>query len=151
MQESLLDAVTNQDSGKVDTALIELYASTSSSKFLAKAFESLKSETSVQSKRWIKEVCSSAHTASKNACRHLLQNVKGNATWKSGSPRSICKYGCCISWSANATFQIENLTNAANYCVNACGSSTVSCEVYGVKLQGTLVDQCLSNRATNCR
>ncbi|KAJ5490257.1 hypothetical protein LT330_007546 [Penicillium expansum] len=151
MQESLLDAITDQDSGKVDSTLAELYASTSSSKFLAEAFQGLKSKTSPQSKRWVREVCSSAHLAVKNSCRSLLENVRGNATWKSGSPRSICKYGCCISWSANATFQIENLTNAANYCINACGTSNVSCEVYGVKLQGTLVDQCLSNRATGCR
>lgn len=151
MQESLLDAITDQDSGKVDSQLAELYASTSSSKFLVEAFHSVKSKTNPQSKRWLREVCSSAHLAAKNSCRSLLENVRGNATWKSGSPRSICRKGCCISWSANATFQVQNLTNAANYCINACGTSSVSCEVYGVKLQGTLVDQCLSNRATNCR
>ncbi|KGO75235.1 hypothetical protein PITC_010880 [Penicillium italicum] len=151
MQESLLDAITDQDSGKVDSTLAELYASTSSSKFLVEAFQGLKSKTSPQNKRWLREVCSSPHLAVKNSCRSLLENVRGNATWKSGSPLSICKYGCCISWSANATFQVENLTNAANYCINACGTSSVSCEVYGVKLQGTLVDQCLSNRATGCR
>ncbi|KAJ5186302.1 hypothetical protein N7449_011066 [Penicillium cf. viridicatum] len=151
MQESLLDAITDQDSGKIDPQLAELYASTSSSKFLVEAFHGLKSKTSTPSKRWLRETCSSAHLAVKNSCRSLLENVRGNATWKTGSPRSICKYGCCISWSANATFQVENLTNAANYCINACGTSNVSCEVYGVKLQGTLVDQCLSNRATGCR
>ncbi|EKV12721.1 hypothetical protein Pdw03_1561 [Penicillium digitatum] len=151
MQESLLDAITDQDSGKVDVDLAELYASTSSSKFLVEAFQGLKSKTNPQHKRWLRETCSSANLAVKNSCRSLLENVRGNITWKTGSPRSICKYGCCISWSANATFQIENLTNAANYCINACGTSYVSCEVYGVELQGTLVDQCLSNRATGCR
>lgn len=151
MQQALLYAVTDQTSGEVDSALIKLYASTSSSQFLIEAFENLKSETSSQSKRWVKEACSSAHKATKAACRTLLENVKGNVTWKSGGPRSICKSGCCISWSANATFQVQNLTNAANYCLNACGTSSVSCEVWGVKLQGTLVDQCLSNRADGCK
>lgn len=150
MQESLLIAVTDQTSGEIDSTLIKLYASTSSSGYLVQAFENLKSAPSSPEKRWVKEACSSAHKATKAACRSLLENVRGNATWKSGGPRSICKSGCCISWSANATFQVQNLTNAANYCLNACGTSMVSCEVWGVKLQGTLVDQCLSNRANGC-
>lgn len=150
MQESLLEAVTNRTSGKTDSPLVELYANTSSSTFLAEAFKNLKSDANPQRKRWTKEACSTAHRAVTRACRSLLGNINDNATWKSGGPRNICQYGCCISWSANATFQLQNLSSAGNYCVNACASSTVSCEIYGVTLQGTVVDQCLSNRANGC-
>ncbi|KZZ93926.1 hypothetical protein AAP_02019 [Ascosphaera apis ARSEF 7405] len=152
MQEALLNAVVDQSTSQVDSSLADLYSSTSSTKELADAFKSLKSvKLDPRGKRWTKEVCSNAHKAAKSACQSLLSNVRFNATVKSGGPRNICKFGCCISWSANATFQIQNLTSAANYCINACGSSTVSCEVFGVELQGTIVDQCLSNRADGCK
>ena len=149
MQAGLLAAVTLANSTTPDAQLVELYANTSSSPFLREAFQGLP-KTSNAKGRWVSEACSSAHKAAKSACYALINNVSGNATWKSGGPRSICRSGCCISWSANATFQIENLTNAANYCVQACSGVTVSCEVRGVSLQGTLVDQCLSNRADGC-
>ncbi|KAI5303185.1 hypothetical protein KEM56_007821 [Ascosphaera pollenicola] len=151
MQEALLDAITDEASGEVDQSLADLYASTSSSKELADAFKTLKAANGDQlRKRWYKETCSKAHKAATNACRHLLNNVSVNATWKAGGPRNICKYGCCISWSANATFQVKNLTNAAQYCINLCGGGNVSCEIFGVNLQGTVVNQCLSNRANGC-
>ncbi|KAI3198422.1 hypothetical protein CBS147311_6448 [Penicillium roqueforti] len=135
MQESLLEAVTNRTSGKIDSPLVELYANTSSSTFLAEAFKNLKSDANPQRKRWTKEACSTAHRAVTSACRSLLGNINGNATWKSGGPRNICQYGCCISWSANATFQLQNLSSAGNYCVNACASSTVSCDMYATSYQ----------------
>ncbi|KAK2606226.1 hypothetical protein QQS21_003397 [Conoideocrella luteorostrata] len=152
MRDGLLEAVTKADKSGVDSSLIDLYAKTSSSPDLAAAFEALHTTpvTSLE-KRWTKETCSRAHQAAKNACRSLASSIRFNATIKRGGPRSICKYGCCISWSANATFQLENLYPAANYCISACGSGSVSCEVYGVSLQGTIVDQCLSNRATGCK
>ncbi|KAF2113504.1 hypothetical protein BDV96DRAFT_496068, partial [Lophiotrema nucula] len=89
--------------------------------------------------------CSKAHKAVTSACKSLISNIS-----KSGGPRSICKLGCCISWSANATFQVRDLWSAADYCVSYCVDSKVSCEVWGVQLQGTAVDQCLSNRADGC-
>lgn len=162
MQQSLLKAVTPPDSNTPDSGLIKLYASTSTSSLIGQAFLDLQGKTlapgpsdsnskSSPEKRWTRETCSNAHQAAKSACRALISKLSGNFIVKSGGPRSICYQGCCVSWSANATFQYQNLTNAANYCVNACGSATVSCEVYGVSLQGTIVDQCLSNRADGCR
>lgn len=166
MQQGLLKAVTPPDSNTPDPDLIKLYASTSTSSLIGQAFLDLQGKTlatgpsnfnsnsdsdSSLEKRWTKEKCSNAHRATKKACRALLSKLAGNVTVKSGGPRSICYQGCCVSWSANATFEYRNLTNAANFCVNACGAATVSCEVYGVSLQGTIVDQCLSNRAKGCR
>ncbi|MCJ1262350.1 hypothetical protein MMC22_002220 [Lobaria immixta] len=168
MRQGLLIAVTPPNSNTPDQGLIKLYAGTCSSSYISQAFLGLQSQTlatatsttdastatatsnSSLEKRWTKEKCSNAHKAAKSACRALISKLSGNVTLKTGGPRSICYQGCCVSWSANATFQYQNLTNAANYCVNACGSATVSCEVYGVSLQGTLVDQCLSNRADGC-
>ncbi|KAG6038228.1 hypothetical protein E4U41_004421 [Claviceps citrina] len=151
MREGLLAAVTKPDRSGVDSDLIDVYVKTSSSPLLAEAYNALRTSPvpSVEP-RWYREACDSAHQAAKSACRTLIENIHFNATVKSGGPRSICYSGCCISWSANATFELQNLYNAANYCVNACGTATVSCEVYGVSLQGTIVDQCLSNRATGC-
>lgn len=152
MQDGLLDAVTKPDGSGVDHDLIDLYVKTSSSPFLAEAFNALRtSSVETIAPRWTKVLCDRAHQAAKSACRALINAIHFDGTVKSGGPRSICYRGCCVSWSANATFQVENLYNAANYCVNACGTANVSCEVYGVSLQGTIVDQCLSNRATGCR
>lgn len=158
LQQGLLKAVTPPNSNTPDEVLIKLYAGTSSSSYISQAFLGLQGQTlatphpsSSPEKRWTRETCSSAHKAAKSACRALISKLSGNITVKTGGPRSICYQGCCVSWSANATFQYQNLTNAANYCVNACGAATVSCEVYGVSLQGTIVDQCLSNRADGCR
>ena len=161
MQQGLLVAVTPQGSTTPDQKLIELYADTSSISSLREAFLALKTLTLDRptapptspvpaNQKWTKAACDNAHQALTSACKALIQNVSINATWKSGGPRSICQLGCCISWSANTTFQIQNLTNAANYCVSLCGNSKISCEVWGVSLQGTLVDQCLSNRANGC-
>jgi len=160
MQQGLLAAVTPKGSSTPDQKLIELYAETSSIASLREAFLALQTLTldrtaelmsPTQKPSWTKTVCDGAHQAFTSACRGLISSISLNASWKSGGPRSICKDGCCISWSANATFQLQNLTNAANYCIQACASSKVSCEVYGVKLQGTVVDQCLSNRADGCK
>lgn len=170
MQQGLLMAVTPPNLNTPDQTLIKLYAGTSSSSYISQAFLGLQGQmlataTSTTSdaststttatfnssleKRWTKERCSTAYKAAKSACQALISEL--DATVKTGGPRSICYQNCCISWSANATFQLRNLTNAANYCVNACSSATVSCEVYGVNLQGTIVNQCLSNRANGCK
>lgn len=160
MHQGLLKAVTSPNSNTPDPGLIKLYASTSTSELIGQAFLNLQGkslntefsnpDSNSLEKRWTRERCSSAHKAFKNSCLHLIANLRGNMKVKTGRPRSICYQGCCVSWSANATFEYRNLTNAANFCVNACGAATVSCEVYGVSLQGTIVDQCLSNRATGC-
>lgn len=152
MRDGLLVAVTKADKSGIDSDLIDLYVKTSSSPFLAEAFNALRTTPAASiTPRWTKERCNNAHKALKSACRTLAENIHFNASVKTGGPRSICRSGCCISWSANATFKLENLYPAANYCINACSSATVSCEVYGVSLQGTIVDQCLSNRATGCK
>jgi len=162
MQQGLLVAVTPQGSTTPDQKLIELYADTSSISSLREAFLALKTLTlespsapptsPVPAKQmWIRAACDNAHKAATSACRSLINSISVNATWKSGGPRSICQFGCCVSWSSNATFQIRNLTEAANYCVSICGNGGVSCEVWGVNLQGTVVDQCISNRADGCK
>lgn len=97
-------------------------------------------------------VCSAAHVAVGAACIALLGRIRIDGSWKSGGPRDICYEACCISWSANATFQIENLYNDAERCYSVCvnASGGVSCEAYNVSLQGTIVNQCLSNRPNGC-
>lgn len=151
MQEGLLVAVTGDSTTGANTTLIELYADTSSSAYLKEAFLKLhNASAATQSKRWLKEYCQRGHKAAKSACRDLVENLAGNITVKKGGPRDVCAAGCCISWSANATFEFRNLTNAANYCLSTCGSLKISCELTGVSLGGTIVDQCLSNRAKGC-
>lgn len=164
MQQSLFNAVTPPNSHSPDQDLIKLYSNTCSSPYIRQAFLDLQGQTRASApantspnpakssleKRWYKEVCGYAHEGAKSACRSLIAAVSIDATLKTGGPRNVCYQGCCISWSANATFEIRNLTNAADYCVNACGSVNVSCEVFGVELNGTIVDQCLSNRANGC-
>jgi hypothetical protein len=148
MQYGLLEAVTGNNT-QPDVTLIDLYAGTSSSVYLSAAYNNLKTESKL-AKRWTSSFCSSAHKAAASACSALIQSIGGSVTIKTGGPRNICAYGCCISWSANATFQYQNLTNAANYCMSTCATANVSCEVRGVSLQGTVVDQCLSNRPDGC-
>ncbi|KAG5961992.1 hypothetical protein E4U58_004024 [Claviceps cyperi] len=152
MQGGLLAAVTKPDGSGADQDLITEYIKTSSSPSLAAAYGSLRiiSAASHHPPRWTRKTCSSAHQAVKSACYILVESIHFNASVKTGGPRSICQSGCCISWSANASFPIQNLYKAANYCVSTCGTATLSCEVYGVSLQGTIVNQCLSNRATRC-
>ncbi|RAH63307.1 hypothetical protein BO85DRAFT_444601 [Aspergillus piperis CBS 112811] len=178
MQAGLLDAVSG-DNGP-EESLIELYASTSSASSLGAAYRALTSQnnnqqqstatisspvaaeptftpTAAVDKRemdWSRNqiVCSAAHVAAGAACIALLGRVRVDGSWKTGGPRNICYKDCCISWSANATFQIENLYNDAQRCYNACLTVTgeVSCEAYNGSLQGTLVNQCLSNRPNGC-
>ncbi|KAG5946571.1 hypothetical protein E4U59_003617 [Claviceps monticola] len=162
MLDGLQDAVTKSNALDVDQPksdglgmeqdLINEYIKTSSSPSLAAAYGSLRLSYpgSQHPPRWTRKTCSGAHPAVKSACRSLVESIHFNTSVKTGGPRSICQSGCCISWSANATFQIQNLYHTANYCVSNCGTATVSCEVYGVSLQDTIVDQCLSNRATGC-
>lgn len=151
MHHGLLAAVLKADKSGVDLDLIDLYIKTSSSPYLVEAFTSLyTSAIEPLTRRWWKQVCSGAHQAAKSACRNLADQIRFNASIKTGGPRSICRGGCCISWSANATFRLQDLYPAANYCISACGSAGVSCEVFGVELQGTYLEQCLSNRADGC-
>ncbi|KAF5861260.1 hypothetical protein ETB97_000452 [Aspergillus alliaceus] len=178
MQAGLLGAVSGE-SGP-EESLIELYASTSSAPGLGAAYRALPSQynkqqqskpailspvaavptmttTAAVDKRemdWTRNqiVCSAAHVAVGAACIALLGRIRIDGSWKSGGPRNICYEGCCISWSANATFQIENLYNDAQRCYSVCvnASGGVSCEAYNVSLQGTIVNQCLSNRPNGC-
>ncbi|KAE8320457.1 hypothetical protein BDV39DRAFT_198458 [Aspergillus sergii] len=164
-----------------DERLIELYASTSSAPGLEAAYRALPAQYNTQQQQqsqaatsplvaveptsttaavdkraadWDRNqiVCSAAHVAVGAACIALFGRIQTDATWKSGGPRDICYQGCCISWSANATFQIENLYNDAQRCYNVClnASGGVSCEAYNVSLQGTIINQCLSNRPNGC-
>lgn len=167
MQRGLLMAVTPPNSNTPDQGLIKLYSGTCSSSYISQAFLSLQGQTpgkatsattgastgpsnSSVEKRWGFKSCDSANQAAKSACRNLISRLSGNLTVKTGGPRNICYQGCCVSWSANATFQYQNLTDAANYCLSTCGSVGISCKVRGVSLQGTILDECISNRATGC-
>lgn len=162
MQEGLLTAVTPPDATIPDPDLIKLYADTCSSSYISQAFVGLQGQTLLRSplppqsspssleKRWIREACSGSHLATKSTCRDLISVIRSSTTLKTGGPRNVCYRGCCISWSVYATFQLSDLTNAAEYCVNYCGNTQVSCEVYGVELAGTILDQCLSNRPDGC-
>jgi hypothetical protein len=145
MQAGLLDAVRDRASNAgPDDRLIELYASTSSSPSLVEAFRALpdqyaksqvkvglstvpatepsatavaKREAHIDRNRVVR---SAAHVAVASACIALLGRIRLDTSWKSGGPRDICYNGCCISWSVNATFQIENLYNASQSCYSAC-------------------------------
>ncbi|KAF4460464.1 hypothetical protein FALBO_12755 [Fusarium albosuccineum] len=152
LRDGLLSAVTKADKSGVDSELISLYSKTSSSPLLAEAFNALHT-TPVPTnahKRWNGINCDNAHQAVAWVCRSLVDSIRFDGTVKSGGPRNICRGGCCISWSANATFKVENLFNAADYCLSYCHTANISCEVYGVELTGTILDQCLSNRADGC-
>ncbi|KAJ5491647.1 hypothetical protein N7539_003214 [Penicillium diatomitis] len=177
MQGGLLSAVSGKNGP--EESLIELYASTSSVPGLGVAYRALPSQYNKQHSKsdisssvaaipttttaaaidkremdWTRNqiVCSAAHVAVGAACIALLGRIRLDGSWKSGGPRDICYEGCCISWSANATFQIENLYNDAQRCYSICvnASGGVSCEAYNVSLQGTIVNQCLSNRPNGC-
>jgi hypothetical protein len=156
MKYGLLRAVTGEHNGEVNTTLVDLYARTSSSVYLSDAFKNLKTEPRTLFNTPARKVfawiyCDNQNMASTTDCLSVIQRVTGVYTWKSGGPRSICEDGCCISWSADATFQWDNLNEAANLCMKVCAELfSISCKVLGVNLQGTSVTQCLSNRATGC-
>lgn len=151
MRDGLLVAVTKADKSGIDSDLIDLYVKTSSSPSLAEAFNALRTTpAALITPRSIQTICSNAHKAATSACRNLAESIHFNGSVQTGGPRSICIGGCCVSWSANATFQVENLYFAADNCIRVCGSATVSCQARGVSLQGTIVDECISNRADGC-
>ncbi|KAG6006386.1 hypothetical protein E4U21_007117 [Claviceps maximensis] len=160
MREGLLKAVTKTDKSGVDVELIELYVQTSTSPALAAAFNDLRT-TPVTSELAARgdlsargdlydESCSFSHRANKRECQALLGNVQLDVSIRTGEPRSICNAGCCISWSVNATFKTSDLFNPASYCYNACGFGSVSCKIFGLDLEGTIVNECLSNRPDGC-
>ncbi|KAG5930609.1 hypothetical protein E4U42_005271 [Claviceps africana] len=152
MADALLGAVTKPDGSAIDEALIDEYVKTSSTPALAAAFNALRM-THVPAgltAQWTKETCKASHQALREACSILINNVRGNASIKRGAPRSICKAGCCISWNIDAVFEVRNLASAADECMSLCPGNSVSCEIYGVDLQGATVNQCLSNRAFGC-
>jgi hypothetical protein len=97
-------------------------------------------------------VFSAGHVAVSSACVALLDRIRTDASWKSGAPRNICYNGCCVSWSVDATFQIQDLYNAYHSFNDSCVNEShgVSCEAHNISLQGTLVNLCLSNRPNGC-
>jgi len=52
-----------------------------------------------------RDVCSKAHQAASYACGQLINLIgASHVTISANVTRSICRSGCCVSWSANATF-----------------------------------------------
>lgn len=153
MKEGLRMAVAGNDNREPDAALINLYANTASSPDLAAAFKSLqKPGVSVLTKRWDKVQCSDRYKATRQWCNVLIGGISRATRRKKGGPRHFCFRDCCISWSRNANFQVSALSNAARGCLKECGGvgNTVSCKVFGVELEGTRCNQCLSNRSNGC-
>lgn len=163
MQQGLLAAVTPPNSDTPDQGLIKLYAGTCSSPYISKAFLSLQGQTlatvtatatgtskSSLEKRATSVECDNMNAAPRAACRDLINGITGSRIRVSGGPRDLCLGGCCISWSRNANFDRDNLVSAANECMNTCRSDPVSCKAFGVELQGTILNQCLSNRPNGC-
>lgn len=159
MQQGLLWAVTPPNSDTPDQNLIKLYADTSSSPYISQTFLGLQVQTlatvtspseSSPRKRYTGQTCDNRHQAGRSACNDLVNILRNNPTIKTGGPRDICFQGCCVSWSRDATFQYENLAPAADLCLSYCGGDFVSCKIFGVELQGTILNQCLSNRPTGC-
>ena len=105
--------------------------------------------------RGIRDVCSSAHQAVSSVCVSAINALSGaNIQINSGQTRSFCVSSgnnqCCVSWSANATFNSRDLASDAAGCYNVCASANVSCEAYGATLGGKVLDVCLSNRPDGC-
>lgn len=148
MRHGLLQAVMGDDEVHPNINLIDLYASTSTSIQLANAFNALKTVT-VEVKRG-NPTCDGKHAANKGECEHLADEVQFMASIRRGGGRNKCNGSCCISWSVNATFRMSELYDGAHRCLEACGEYSVSCRILGVDLGGTLVNQCLSNRANGC-
>lgn len=156
MQEGLLVAVTPPGSNTPDQNLIKLYADTCSSPSIRQTFLGLEitvistSPASPPQKRYTGISCSDQFAAARSACDNLRSLVTGNFLEISGGPRDVCLQGCCISWSGDADFQLDNLHEAADACSGYCTENSFSCVVNGVELQGTIVNQCLSNRPDGC-
>lgn len=159
MHQGLLSAVTPADLNDPDQDLIKLYADTSSP-YISQTFLGLTVQTlatvpgpskSSPRKRYTGQVCDDKHQAYRPTCNDLIDILRDNPTIKGGSPRDICFTGCCISWSKFAAFQYENLVPAADLCLSYCTGNFISCKIFGVELQGTILNQCLSNRPTGCK
>lgn len=161
MQEGLHLAVTPPDSNTPDQNLIKLYADTCSSPSIGQIFLSLQVQkfgtvisrtpkSSPPQKRYTGQTCDNKHQAARGSCDGLINALRGNPTNKSGGPRDICFQGCCVSWSRDANFQYQDLVNAAALCLSYCGGDYVSCKIFGVELEGTILNQCLSNRPNGC-
>lgn len=95
--------------------------------------------------------CSSSHSPTSSDCSRLSSLLYAYGDLNFGStPRSYCGYGCCVSWSANATFSYSYAASELDFCVRACVNSNYSCEIFGDSVNGTLLDFCVSNRGTGC-
>lgn len=124
--------------------LIHVLTKTSSSNVISDVYFLASNVTSGFEKGWLEEDYAPKRQADSDACRSLKDTVTTDWSWKSGGPRNIEYRGCFVSWSANATFQIEILNDGANN-ISALSNG----EVLGADL-GTFENQCLSNRADGC-
>ncbi|KAJ5108871.1 hypothetical protein N7456_005546 [Penicillium angulare] len=151
IKEALWKAVADQTSGEVDANLVELYANTSSSESLRKIFADLQSDANREDRDWNKVVCSGSNQAEKSHCASLIDYVQRSPDRVKWGVRAVCWRNCCISWNQNASFEMGLLYNAARACIDTCTRSDhVSCRATEVSLEGTVVNQCLSNRAEGC-
>ncbi|KAJ4418756.1 hypothetical protein N0V85_001311 [Neurospora sp. IMI 360204] len=103
--------------------------------------------------------CSFIDQSYTSVCRTLINSLPDIVI--PSSPRSTCYsvagVTCCISWGKPIdTARFPALAYAANKVMNACvatnskGEVLVSGQTRDTLVGGTCLNQCLSNRATNC-
>ncbi|KAI1195915.1 hypothetical protein F5X97DRAFT_325999 [Nemania serpens] len=99
--------------------------------------------------------CDNSHTADRNSCGSLINDLRGDNAGLGSSPRSICgTYNgnqCCVSWHTVVSGATrDSLTSAAQKSYDGCQGTGVSSKVHDTLIGATCTDQCMSNRATGC-
>ncbi|KAI1191172.1 hypothetical protein F5B17DRAFT_426819 [Nemania serpens] len=101
-------------------------------------------------------ICDNSHTADRNSCKSLIDDLRGDSAVLGSSPRSICgtynNQQCCVSWHTVVTGATrDSLVSAAQKSYDGCkGDTGVSAKVSDTMIGATCTDQCMSNRATHC-
>jgi hypothetical protein len=95
--------------------------------------------------------CSGSHQANTGDCYNLLAALSNDLNEIPHSPRNIRYTNCYASWSKPASGVRAELYSAAVDIYNTCNSNgKVSGLKRNVNIGGTVLTQCLSDRATGC-
>ncbi|KAK4041275.1 hypothetical protein C8A01DRAFT_34687 [Parachaetomium inaequale] len=102
-----------------------------------------------------KVTCDGSHVPPFNTCQDLVSSIIDNSRVLASNPRSICLNrnggNCCISWSKDIGNVVEqDLWSAAQKSLSQCVSEGKSAKASDVTINGQCLNQCLSNRASNC-
>jgi hypothetical protein len=137
-----------------DETLPEIWANSSTDGSLAAFYSDLASKARANTEVLVKRssvTCDGNHAPNSGDCASLSAGLRANFNAQvQSSPRNYCWGGCCLSWSASASFSFSFAAGQVDTCENACVQRGESCELRDVSAGGKNIDICVSNREDGC-